>query len=118
MRKEMKTVLSLVLVGTILTGCAGSAGSKTAGGTDGDKAEGTEKPYDGVTITMMMNQGTYATTFSGVFLEICEEIEEKTGITMDVQPVTDFMDVIQVKLATNDIPDIFVHNLPQNVKIF
>ena len=54
MRKEMKTVLSLVLVGTILTGCAGSAGSKTAGGTDGDKApaavekteaneEGTEK---------------------------------------------------------------------------
>lgn len=52
-------------------GCAGSAGSKTAGGTDGDKApaavekteaneEGTEKPYDGVTITMMMNQGTYA----------------------------------------------------------
>lgn len=88
MRKEMKKVLSLVLVGTILTGCAGSAGSKTAGGTDGDKApaavekteaneEGTEKPYDGVTITMMMNQGTYATTFSGVFLEICEEIEEK-----------------------------------------
>lgn len=78
MRKEMKKVLSLVLVGTILTGCAGSAGSKTAGGTDGDKApaavekteaneEGTEKPYDGVTITMMMNQGTYATTFSGVF---------------------------------------------------
>lgn len=105
MRKEMKKVLSLVLVGTILTGCAGSAGSKTAGGTDGDKApaavekteaneEGTEKPYDGVTITMMMNQGTYATTFSGVFLEICEEIEEKTGITMDIQPVTDFMDVI------------------------
>ena len=56
MRKEMKKVLSLVLVGTILTGCAGSAGSKTAGGTDGDKApaavekteaneEGTEKPY-------------------------------------------------------------------------
>ena len=53
MRKEMKKVLSLVLVGTILTGCAGSAGSKTAGGTDGDKAavekteaneEGTEKP--------------------------------------------------------------------------
>ena len=38
MRKEMKKVLSLVLVGTILTGCAGSAGSKTAGGTDGDKA--------------------------------------------------------------------------------
>lgn len=34
------------------------------------------------------------------FLEICEEIEEKTGITMDIQPVTDFMDVIQVKLAT------------------
>lgn len=129
MRKEMKKVLSLVLVGTILTGCAGSAGSKTAGGTDGDKApaavekteaneEGTEKPYDGVTITMMMNQGTYATTFSGVFLEICEEIEEKTGITMDIQPVTDFMDVIQVKLATNEIPDIFVHNLPQNVKLF
>ena len=129
MRKEMKKVLSLVLVGTILTGCAGSAGSKTAGGTDGDKApaavekteaneEGTEKPYDGVTITMMMNQGTYATTFSGVFLEICEEIEEKTGITMDIQPVTDFMEVIQVKLATNEIPDIFVHNLPQNVKLF
>ena len=67
---------------------------------------------------MMMNQGTYATTFSGVFLEICEEIEEKTGITMDIQPVTDFMDVIQVKLATNEIPDIFVHNLPQNVKLF
>ena len=38
MRKEMKKVLSLVLVGTILTGCAGSAGRKTAGGTDGDKA--------------------------------------------------------------------------------
>ena len=67
MRKEMKKVLSLVLVGTILTGCAGSAGSKTAGGTDGDKApaavekteaneEGTEKPYDGVTILLSIKQ--------------------------------------------------------------
>lgn len=88
MRKEMKKVLSLVLVGTILTGCAGS---KTAGGTDGDKApaavekteaneEGTEKPYDGVTITMMMNQGTYATTFSGVFWKFVRKSKKKQAL--------------------------------------
>lgn len=107
---------------TLLTGCGGNATSgasdaTTSATTAQDQSE-TEKPYDGVTISMMMNQGSYATTFSGVFLDICDEIKEKTGITMDIQPVTDFMDVIQVKLATNEIPDIFVHNLPQNVKLF
>ena len=105
-----------------MTGCGGNATSgasdaTTSATTAQDQSE-TEKPYDGVTISMMMNQGSYATTFSGVFLDICDEIKEKTGITMDIQPVTDFMDVIQVKLATNEIPDIFVHNLPQNVKLF
>lgn len=64
---------------------------KRQGGTDGDKApaavekteaneEGTEKPYDGVTITMMMNQGTYATTFSGVFLEIVRKSKKKQAL--------------------------------------
>ena len=91
MRKEMKKVLSLVLVGTILTGCAGSAGSKTAGGTDGDKApaavekteaneEGTEKPYDGVTITMMMNQGTYATTLAAFFWKFVRKSKKKQAL--------------------------------------
>ena len=92
MRKEMKKSVKPGLVGTILTGCAGSAGSKTAGGTDGDKApaavekdrkrieEGTEKPYDGVTITMMMNQGTYATTFSGVFWKFVRKSKKKQAL--------------------------------------
>lgn len=78
MRKEMKKVLSLVLVGTILTAAPAVPEAKRQGAQMGTKPqpqwkrpeaneEGTEKPYDGVTITMMMNQGTYATTFSGVF---------------------------------------------------
>lgn len=53
-------VLSLVLVGTILTGCAGSGGSKTAGGTDGDKAPAAvEKPEaneEGTENRMMASQ--------------------------------------------------------------
>ena len=130
MRKNLKlkkravslTAAGVMMATTLLTGCGGNATSgasdaTTSATTAQDQSE-TEKPYDGVTISMMMNQGSYATTFSGVFLDICDEIKEKTGITMDIQPVTDFMDVIQVKLATNEIPDIFVHNLPQNVKLF
>ena len=77
-----------------------------------------EKPYDGTTITLMMDQGAYTTMWDEVFLDIIDEIAEETGIQVDLQPIQNFMDMIQIKLATNEIPDMWAHNVPQNCFLF
>ena len=54
------------------------------------------------------------------FDEVAAQIEENYGISIDLTLVADdaFADILGVKLATGDAPDIFLGNCPQIVEQF
>lgn len=130
-RKVLSTLLSVSMLAALLAGCGSSAGSGAASDTSGsggeaeaeesaeapaaeeeasEAAEAGEKPFDGVTLTMMIETGTAPETYEPVL----ELIKEKLGITIEVElrPAgSEGTNLIRTRLASGDMTDLQIYNV-------
>lgn len=101
-----------------------ACGAKTASSTETATAkteqttaetEKAEEPKkEPVTLTLICGQPDYPQGFDTVL----EKIQQDELITIDKQIIDNAYDVVRVKLATNEVPDLFLANVPQTVTLF
>lgn len=128
-RKILSTLLSAAMLAALVAGCGSDsgtgAGSDTGSDAVGSAAESAvaseasasaeseaaeEKPYDGVTLTMMIETGTAPETYEPVL----ELIKEKMGINIEVElrPAgSEGTNLIRTRLASGDMTDLQIYNV-------
>lgn len=125
-KRCIAAMLVLVLVAGLLAGCSNPSVQEPASqaASSGDTAPaGTEESdasAEGVTITFMPTQAGFIDHFDGVFSDkIIPDFEAETGIKVDVQVVPDTSnEMVKLKLATGEAPELWSQNVPQMVQAF
>lgn len=125
-KRCIAAMLVLVLVAGLLAGCSNPSVQEPASqaASSGDTApagtEGSDASAEGVTITFMPTQAGFIDHFDGVFSDkIIPDFEAETGIKVDVQVVPDTSnEMVKLKLATGEAPELWSQNVPQMVQTF
>lgn len=125
-KRCIAAMLVLVLVAGLLAGCSNPSVQEPASqaASSGDTApagtEGSDASAEGVTITFMPTQAGFIDHFDGVFSDkIIPDFEAETGIKVDVQVVPDTSnEMVKLKLATGEAPELWSQNVPQMVQAF
>lgn len=120
-KRCIAAMLVLVLVAGLLAGCSNPSVQEPASqaASSGDTApagtEGSDASAEGVTITFMPTQAGFIDHFDGVFSDkIIPDFEAETGIKVDVQVVPDTSnEMVKLKLATGEAPELWSQNVPQ-----
>ena len=127
--KTLSLLLCVILLLGILTACSSSEPTaelekETSTPSSSEKAPESpakeepkeEAPAKKGTVTIMSSKDNWYPGFD----EVCKQIEENHGISVELTLVDDgsYYDLMGVKLATGDAPDIFMANAPQYVEQF
>ncbi|NJD01267.1 MAG: extracellular solute-binding protein [Ruminiclostridium sp.] len=115
MKKLVALILAVMMVLVLFSGCATKSADKGGESTAATTAKATETtaaPEAPKTVSIMVGSGP-----SWPFQEdwyILKKIKEKTGITLNVNAVTDpnFNDKVSITLASGDVPDLIYLDAP------
>ena len=111
MKRLIALVLAVMMVLLLLSGCAAKSADKSGESAVTTTTGTTAAPEVPKTVTMMVASGP-----SWPFQEdwyILKKIKEKTGITLNVNAITDpkYVDKVTITLASGDVPDILFLDL-------
>lgn len=116
-KKVCALTLAAVMAAGSLAGC-GNTAADSASGTDtaqeaGSESEATEstgeKPYEGVTLSLLIDSDATAAGLEAVI----ESAKEKLGMTIELETRvggTDGDNIVKTRLASGDMADICVYN--------
>lgn len=112
LKKMMATLMITVLATGIVAGC-GNKGKDTGGAdkaVEKESSTDSEKPYEGVSLTMMIDNATDDGTG---YTSVLKLAEEKLGIKVkvEVRPSGDEGDnLVKTRLASGDMADLCIYN--------
>lgn len=116
-KKVCALTLAAAMVSGSLAGC-GNAAADSASGTDVSQEAGTEteateatgeKPYEGVTLSLLIDSDTTAAGLEAVI----EAAKEKLGMTIELETRvggSDGDNIVKTRLASGDMADICLYN--------
>ncbi|WP_373229204.1 ABC transporter substrate-binding protein [Cohnella sp.] len=103
MRKDLLVTICLLLITSVISSCGNAKAIATP-----NKPETREK--EAQIITLMMAQGK----FSDAYKELQDKLKAEENITLVLQtlPVDQYDNVVKLKIAAREVPDIIVKNVP------
>lgn len=106
-KKLVSLLMAGVLAASVLTACGGSTAGSTASGETASAGETKER----VEITGMVQQSR---NYAGLQAMV-EKLEEEENIVIDFQVIPDdqFDNLLQMKINSNEAPDLIVYQFPQ-----
>lgn len=108
-KKAAAAVLSGVMLMTVIGGCGKSA-------SEDNKGKNGAATKDGGKISIMIGQDHNTPGLQQMF----EKLENEEGIKVDIQVVEadQYLNLVQMKKASGELPDLFCYNVPQIYNVF